>query len=186
MTCIVALKTNDGSILMGADSAGVGGLSLSNRKDPKIYRVGEMLIGFTSSYRMGQLLGYSLILPDFHSEYSIDKYMNTMFINAVRDCLKEGGYAKKENEVEQAGFFLVAFKGRIFSIGSDYQVGECFENYDSVGCGSDLALGSLFTSENEKDDIKRINKALEAAARFSAGVRAPFIIEKLDGLKNGK
>lgn len=40
MTCVVALKLDDGRVLMGADSAGVSGLSLEIRSDPKIYRVG--------------------------------------------------------------------------------------------------------------------------------------------------
>lgn len=87
MTCIVALK-DEGRVVMGADSAGVGGYSRSNRMDPKIYRVGSMLIGFTTSFRMGQLLGYSLTLPHHHADVPIEKYMATSFITAVRDCLK--------------------------------------------------------------------------------------------------
>lgn len=52
MTCVVALK-HDGRVYMGADSAGVGGYSLQIRNDPKIYRVKDLLFGFTTSFRMG-------------------------------------------------------------------------------------------------------------------------------------
>lgn len=129
MTCIVALKHTDGEIYMGCDSAGVGGYSRSNRLDPKIYRVGEMLIGFTTSFRMGQLLGYSLTLPRHHADVPSETYMATEFINAVRACLKNGGWAEKEKEVERGGTFLVAYKGRIFGVQSDYQVAENAEPY---------------------------------------------------------
>jgi ATP-dependent protease HslVU (ClpYQ) peptidase subunit len=181
MTCVVALR-HEGVIYMGCDSAGVGGYSRSNRLDPKIYRVGgAMLIGFTTSFRMGQLLGYSLTLPRHHADVPIENYMATAFINAVRDCLKAGGWAEKEKEQERGGNFLVAYKGRIFEIQGDYQVAENAEPYSAVGCGFDLALGSLFTSGRVSNATarERVEEALQAAATFSAGVHPPFRIEEL-------
>lgn len=180
MTCVVALRADDGRILMGADSAGVGGYSMQNRADPKIYRVGEALIGFTTSFRMGQLLGYGLSLPDHHADVSIEQFLVTSFVDAVRGCLKAGGYAHKENEVERGGTFLLAYRGRIFCVGDDYQVGERAEPFDAVGCGFDLALGSLHaTGDLEVAPEKRVVMALHAASQFSAGVRPPFIVKTL-------
>lgn len=181
MTCVVALR-HEGVIYMGCDSAGVGGYSRSNRLDPKIYRVGGvMLIGFTTSFRMGQLLGYALTLPHHHADVTVEAYMATAFINAVRDCLKAGGWAEKDKEQERGGTFLVAYRGRIFGVQSDYQVAENAEPYNACGCGEDLALGSLFTSERAMadDPRARVGLALEAAAAFSAGVYPPFRIEEL-------
>lgn len=180
MTCVVALR-HEKTIYMGCDSAGVGGYSRQNRMDPKIYRVGEMLIGFTTSFRMGQLLGYSLTLPRHHADVPPENYMATSFITAVRDCLKAGGWAEKEKEQERGGTFLVAYKGRIFEVEGDYQVGERAEPFSAVGCGVDLALGSLYTSERMtvNGPRARIEMALEAAAAFSAGVYPPFRIEEL-------
>lgn len=179
MTCVVALR-HEGVIYMGCDSAGVGGYSRSNRLDPKIYRVGAMLLGYTSSFRMGQLLGYSLTLPHHHADVAVEKYMATVFINAVRDCLKAGGWAQNEKGNEVGGFFLVAYKGRIFEVQSDYQVAENAESYGAVGCGTDLALGSFYTSQGRVPDPReRVELALQAAAAFSAGVYPPFKIEEL-------
>ncbi len=180
MTCIVALRDN-GGVYMGCDSAGVGGYSRVNRVDPKIYRVGKMLIGFTTSFRMGQLLGYSLTVPKHHSDEPIESFMCTTFIGAVRDCLKGGGWAERDKEQERGGNFLVAYRGRIFEVEGDYQVGERADPYNAVGCGSDLALGSLYASAHitgisAKD---RVTLALEAAAAFSAGVHPPLRIEYL-------
>lgn len=181
MTCIVALR-HEGVIYMGCDSAGVGGYSRQNRMDPKIYRVGAMLIGFTTSFRMGQLLGHALVVPQHYQEVAVERYMVTSFIDAVRTCLKNGGWAEKEKEQEKAGTFLVAYKGRIFEIDNDYQVGERAEPYGAVGCGFDLALGSLHASghiENIVGPKDRVRMALEAAAAFSAGVYPPFRFEEL-------
>lgn len=178
MTCIVALR-HKGVIYMGCDSAGVGGwYARSNRVDPKIYRVGDSLIGFTTSFRMGQLLGHALALPHHHADVAVEKYMVTSFIDAVRSCLKNGGWAEREKEQERGGVFLVAYRGRIFEIESDYQVGERDEPFSAVGCGADLALGSFYSSEG-LDPRKRVELALQAAAAFSAGVHPPFRIEEL-------
>jgi ATP-dependent protease HslVU (ClpYQ) peptidase subunit len=181
MTCVVALKHN-GAIYMGADSAGVGGLSLVVRQDPKIYRVGPVLFGFTTSFRMGQLLGHSFTMPERNREIPLARFMVTTFVDAVRNCLKTGGYAKKENERESAGTFLVAIEGRLFNIADDYQVGEADFPYDAVGCGCDLALGSLYTTAQIAPAInprERLRLALRAAQQFSAGVREPFRFEVL-------
>ena len=62
MTCIVGLI--DGNrVWMGGDSAGVSGLDITVRSDPKVFRNGDFLIGFTSSFRMGQLLAFRLRPP---------------------------------------------------------------------------------------------------------------------------
>ena len=67
-------------------------------------------MGFTTSFRMGQLLRYSLKPPRRHPDDEINQFMVVTFTNAVRECLKAGGYASKKDDVESAGTFLVAIK----------------------------------------------------------------------------
>lgn len=177
MTCIVALAHGD-AVYMGADSAAVGGWSLMPRLDPKIYRVGPFLIGFTTSFRMGQLLAYKLSVPPRDVGADPFEFMCTTFVEAVRDCLKTGGYASRESERESGGVFLCAYEGRIFRIDNDYQVGECLMNFAACGCGEDLALGSLYSTAG-MEPVMRVKTALCAAELFSAGVRGPFNIETL-------
>jgi hypothetical protein len=176
MTCVAAW-IEEGTVWMGADSAGVGGWDLTVRADEKVFINGEFLMGFTSSFRMGQLLRYSLQSPFRHPGVSIEKFMTTDFVDAVRNCLKTGGFAKKTNESEEGGTFLVGYHGRLFRIGDDYQVGESQQPFDAVGCGAALALGALHATRSMKADPKeRLTRALEAAEQFSAGVRGPFTI----------
>lgn len=174
MTCIVGLVDN-GRIYMGGDSAGVSGLSLTIRRDEKVFQNGEFLIGFTSSFRMGQLLRYKLSPPTRHPDTDTYQYMATEFIDAVRQCLKEGGYAKKENEVEEAGMFLVGYQSELFFVDSDYQVGRGSNPYHAIGCGQDAALGVMYATEGRLP-MERIKLALQAAERFSIGVRGPFTV----------
>lgn len=177
MTCIVGVA-HKGKVFIGGDSAGVAGLRICSRADSKVFVNGEFVMGFTSSFRMGQLLRYKLSPPKRHQDDDLMKYMVTEFVDAVRHCLKSGGYAGKTNEVESGGTFLVGVAGRLFSIESDYQVAEHHFDYHAVGCGGELAMGALAaTQDTVKDPEKRIALALAAAERHSAGVSAPFVVE---------
>ncbi len=171
VTCIVGLEY-DGRVIIGGDSAGVAGYSITVRADTKVFRNSEFIMGFTSSFRMGQLLRYSLV-PPLPQTWDIDRFMATDFISAVRDCLREGGYARNESGSEEGGVFLVGIRGRLYRIDSDFQIGRSIDLYDAVGCGEEFALGSLFGSAH-LDPLERVGLALEAAAYHSSAVCPPF------------
>lgn len=179
MTCIVGIIEN-GKVYMGADSAGVAGLDITRRKDAKVFHNGEFLIGYTSSFRMGQLLRFKFKPPEYRPDKKdLYEYMCTDFVEAVRKCFKDGGYARKNNEEESAGCFLVGAYGRLFQLESDYQIGESINNYDSIGCGANYAKGALFVIDRENYEPEdKIKRALLAASEHSAGVCGPFEIIK--------
>jgi hypothetical protein len=175
MTCVIAIKEN-GVVYMGADSAGSDLCTIRTRIDPKVHKVGPFMFGFTTSFRMGQLLAHAFKAPDRDPRVATEKFMSTTFVDAVRDCLKAGGYAAKREEVEQGGTFLVAYEGRVFTIYDDYQVAEGALAYEAVGCGTDMAMGSLYTTQGSTmAAAARIDMALRAAEAFSCGVRGPFL-----------
>lgn len=175
MTCIAALIEN-GTVYMGGDSAGVSGLSISIRADQKVFTNGEFVMGFTSSFRMGQLLQYKFTPPNQPSNKTDMAFMVTDFIDSIRECFGQNGFGKTSDKTNnEGGTFLVGFKGKLYRIDSDFQVGQTVCGYDSVGCGASIALGSLHSTVGKKPR-DRIRMALEAAAQHSAGVAAPFLI----------
>jgi len=177
MTCIVGLVA-DGRVHIGGDSAGVAGLDLRLRADLKVFKNDGFLFGFTSSFRMGQLLRYSLQIPKRHPDKDLMAYMATDFVDAVRNCLKNGGFATKSSEAEAGGTFLVGHAGRLFLIAGDYQVGESRGAYEACGCGESYACGALFAN-TALAPMDRVRQALAAAEAHSAGVRGPFHIESI-------
>lgn len=173
MTCIVGLS-HKGRVFMGADSAGVAGLDLTVRADQKIFTNGPFLMGFTSSFRMGQLLRYALSPPKRYDK-EVMTFMCTDFVDATRNCLKSGGFASKNLEKESGGQFLVGYEGRVFAVFDDYQVAESVAGYDAVGSGESYAKGVLFATSGKPPEA-RIKLALRAAEQHSAGVRSPFCV----------
>ena len=186
MTCIAAVA--DGTtVWMGADSAAVSGWESLPRRDPKVFAVGQFLIGYTSSFRMGQLLRWNLDAPPIGEEIDgrvieLEEYMQTIFVDAVRSTLAAGGFATKEKEQEAGGTFMVGVRGRLFFVGDDYQVGELLTPYNAIGCGAHIALGALFALARHGPipAERRVSIALQAAAEFSSGVRPPFTVWRLD------
>lgn len=177
MTCIVGIvDKKENRVIVGGDSAESAGNSIYIRKDTKVFKNGDFVIGCTSSFRMIQLLRFSFKPPEITKD--IYEYMCTDFINAVRVCFKDGGYLQKnEGGDDIGGTFLVAYKNRLFKIENDFQVAENLDGFDAVGCGADFALGVLFSFQSQDITTEdKVLKSLEAAEYLALGVCRPFII----------
>jgi hypothetical protein len=200
MTCIVGLESG-GNVYIGADSAATSGLALCVRADTKVFRNGPFLIGFTTSFRMGQLLQFKLHPPDHPAGMSTFEFLVTLFVDRVRSCLRTGGFAKRKEEQEFAGSFLLGYRGSLYSLDSDYQVARAADGICAVGCGAHIALGALHalnyiaplnpnfpdqggvtfppaveTASSTITPQKRLEVALDAAQRWNSAVRSPFVI----------
>jgi ATP-dependent protease HslVU (ClpYQ) peptidase subunit len=185
MTCIAEL-VKGGNVYIAGDSAGSNNWhQLTLRLDRKVFRRDDlnMIFGCCGSYRMTQLLHYVFAPPlPASEEEDLEHYMATTFIDAVRSCFTEGGFAKKKEEREKGGSFLVGLRGRLFQIESDYQVGVSLDGYAAIGSGDDIALGALFATRYlDMPSEQRLTLALEAAQHHIISVRAPFLIECLEG-----
>jgi hypothetical protein len=182
MTCIVGLVHN-GVTYIGADSLGSTPYTKAVRKDRKVFRLknsDKVIIGATHSFRMTQLLMYSDELideRDIKDDLINHEYMVTKFIPNVIDLFEKNGFSRIDQNEKVGGRFLVGYKDKLYSIDSDFQVGESLCKYDALGSGSDFALGSLHSTEGYiESPIVRIHMALQAATQFAIGVEPPFYI----------
>lgn len=184
MTCIVGFVDKDNSVYIGGDRAGVAGVSLRVREDTKVFKKGKFAFGYTSSFRMGQLIRFKFTPPKHRPEEKDDfEYMCTDFIDELRICLKDGGYAKNDSNVETGGTFLVGYRGKLYQIACDFQVGITLGTFDSVGCGEDYAMGamSVLSKDSKMSAEDKILEALKVTESMCAGVRGPFDIVKIGG-----
>jgi len=174
MTCIVGIAEN-GVVYMGADSA-AGERSIS--QPHKIFRIGGLLIGYTTSWRMGQILEHHLDVEDHEEGWTDMAYLVRCFIPAVRKCLQEQGYTKIENNQEEAGSFLVGYHGHLYHVFSNFQVLEMTDGFDACGYGEDFALGAMYVLGHSASPPRmKIFSCLKAAAHFSGYIQEPFYIE---------
>lgn len=176
MTCIVACK-GESSIVIAGDSAGVAGLNVTIRKDPKVFENGDFCIGFTSSFRMGQIL-MDTKLPSNTTGIDDFKFMRTHFVAAIKKAFVKHGFGKEHgDEGHEGGTFIVVFNNTIFEINDDFQVGIPEDRFTSVGSGEEIAKGAMYAAleiYGEQNPAIVCEIALKAATRFNAGVRPPF------------
>lgn len=177
MTCIVAF-TDSKTVTLGADSCSTNGWSSQIRKDKKLFKCfnGTGVIGFTSSWRMGQLLRFEIDKNLFPAENEdIEQFLICKFIPHLREIARKNGALSTEKGVEELGQFIVGVRGMIFVIEPDFSVSQIACNYAAVGCGQQVAEGSMYaTSRSAISAKKQINIALHAAAAHSVGVKPPF------------
>ena len=173
LTCIVGM-TYKGKVYIGADSIGSDGFTQNIRKESKVFKNGEFLVGCTSSFRMIDLLKWKFNPPTVKDD-NLYKFMVVDFVDAVLNLFVDNGYCVTTGDWE-SGCFLVGVKGELSSIESDFQVYE--QDYYSVGSGCYHALGSLYTGKRNSP-IKDIEKALETTEHFVTTVKRPFVIESI-------
>lgn len=175
MTCIVGIA-EDGKVYIGGDSLGSNGHNKKEFTRPKVFKNGDFILGYTSSYRMGQLLEASFEAPErLTSETDDFKYLINKVIPAIKSCFKTAGYEESKSGVEQGGIFLIGYKGCLYKIQADYSMLGSSEA--ATGSGQDFAIGSLHTSaEFEMTPKERITAAIEAASFNCATVGGPVNI----------
>lgn len=176
MTAIVGI-TDGRQVVIGGDSFGGNTTYGCIRSDPKVFKNGPYVLGFTSSFRMGQVLKYAG-LPDPRGT-DLHKFMSTKFIDGIRRVFKKAGIATMQNQTESCGTFLVGYKNRLFLIADDYQVGESERGYFAIGAGIEVASGALHVLTKHKNNANLRTKvllALEAAAEHTPTVAGPMTI----------
>jgi len=196
MTCIVGLEKS-GTVWMGGDSAGTAGnMHQRVRGDKKVFIKGEFIIGFCGSFRMGQLLQYSLVLPEQPEGKGDFEFLVTDFIDALKVCLKpKPGEEKQEQQLtitdllkrghradedDLSPSFLFGYRGHLYGVQGDYQITKPEEGFDAMGSGADIAVGAMHASvKTWQNPRKRLTQALDASAKNNAAVRPPFTILSL-------
>lgn len=186
MTCIVGL-VEKGVVWMGGDTCGSDGWASETFVGSKVFTNGPFLLGYTSSFRYGQLMQNGLAMNRVWLESDLEHYMRTTFIDCLRNSLKAGGWSTTKDGRELGGDCLIGVQGRLFHIQEDYAVIESRARYDACGSGYLVAKGALAALHDANvalDPEAMLTLALRAAEKHVAGVRAPFNIIKQEPPKS--
>jgi ATP-dependent protease HslVU (ClpYQ) peptidase subunit len=170
VTCIVGISHNN-KVYIGGERGSSDGSSILPLTRPKVKRCNDYLIGYAGSQGIGELLHF-IDLPPINNK-NIEKTLRTSFISSLKDAIEQYGNAShlEDNSTD----WLVGVNGKLFEISSeDWHVAEF--TYSAIGSGGPIALGSLHTTQNWKDQEKRIRYALQAAVDISPTCLGPIDI----------
>lgn len=175
MTCIVGIA-KDGKVYIGADSCASNSHLKHRSERPKVFKNGDFIIGYTSSFRMGQLLEFEWSPPARDEGNSDYQYLIKQAIPSIQKLFKDHRFGKEKDSEQQGGTFIVGYKGRVYYVQDDFSVIEPSDGFYSVGSGEEWALGSLYSTRDWEDPVKRIEMAISAAEYYCCTVSGPIVI----------
>jgi len=160
---------------MGSDSCGSNDFAKISIDAPKIFLSGEVLIGYAGSFRIHDILQFTK-LPKRPKNMDAKEYLVTSVIKKIRKVFQENGF---ENQHDGSGdMCLVGCRGKLYYISADFSLVRNPAKYASIGSGSSVAMGSLYTTGYlpATKVEERITIALRAASEHARGVAAPYHI----------
>lgn len=180
MTCIAAIKTDDG-VWMGGDSATVHNNVVQPCIGTKVFRRGAMLVGMSGFTQDRAVLQYYLRFPDHPDGIYPNTYPAIYAIEAIMNAFRRGGVSDKEH-----GAIIVSFHQLLFVLFDKTLGRENICLHVAVGSGGKVAMRSLHaTGKFGMDPMGRIIVALKAASEHADYVRPPFHVEKLETVDYG-
>lgn len=178
MTCIIGLEAND-KVYLGCDSAMVQNWSISYTKQPKIFKLGEFLIGIAGFPRTAQLLQYQLTLkPQLPSQKDFE-YLCTEFSTSVKQVLAYNNHITNndgDNLIPESSL-LFGYRKHLYQLDVNFQVTQTIDKFSAIGSGQDLALGAMAALNQqlsfwEPEEI--VKYALGISAKYNICVAKPF------------
>lgn len=169
MTCIVGMVKND-QIYMAGDLMGSNGYTKKVYPDSKVFLNGEFLLGYTSSFRMGQILEWNWEPPLRQEGISDRQYMQLNVVESLRDTFATFGYGIKQGLEDLGGTFLIGYRGKLYEMQDNFSL---LQNEDFVAVGSgqyhaEAVMHVLYNTEIHPFDI--LQEAISTAAHFTSSV----------------
>lgn len=184
MSVVVAIKS-EGKIVIGADSQVTKGGTRTTLKNPNNYKIWKVngcencLMAHVGNVRDANIVRLMNDIVDDYDEYRERvnyRFVVKYLVPEITKSLKEAGFLKMSDGYLDCmdSSFLFAYRDQLFLINSDGCVIE-IDDYVAIGSGSQEAIGSLLSTEGQKDR-RRIVKAIKASAANDIYVDYPIIL----------
>lgn len=175
MTCIVAFK-QDGKTWIAGDMLGSNGDTKKLIAQPKVFKNKNLFIGYTTSFRFGQVLEHAWNPPRHIAEDKSDmKYLVEDAIPSMMQCLKDSG-VKEIADFGGYGDCIIVYNQKIYHMQSDNAILE-YSDYESCGSGAVMAnaLMEWHTNGEELVDFS-VMKLFSTISKLSCGVSEEYIV----------
>jgi ATP-dependent protease HslVU (ClpYQ) peptidase subunit len=179
MTCCVVYK-EDNKIYLAGDKQGSNGNTKRRYKHPKVFKNGKFHFGYTTSFRLGQLLEHHWEAPEKRPSQTEDTYIFVSVLNSIKRLFKEDDFDKDGN---CGGTFIMVYNNRMFVIYSDYQFVE-IDDFAAIGCGEDEAEAVLYTLDmidNNLNPEDKLKLAIEVSSFRKCGISSECDIIVVEG-----
>jgi len=191
MSLVVAIRTPDRGVFVGADSAIISGsdehdqtiTSISPELNPKIMKRGPYVAAGVGSARILnvlRLVEWPELPPEALTDLEVaTKHVVAVIVPVVLNTYEENGLAMEQipGAMIYHGQFVLAFGNYLFDIGPDLSAVTYDIPYIALGGAAKLATGALGVATELLDDpVEQIKMAMSTASFHSTMCCAPFTI----------
>ena len=179
MTCILGMEYL-GKVHIVCDSCASNLYNYSIISFPKLFKKNDLLIGYTGTFRYGQIIQYKTSFPDKQKIQTDFEYLSTTVVDTIRNALKNNGSVQTKDNIEESLCdCVIGYNGSIYVFQSDFSIIQYKNSIASVGCGSISAKSALMGLQLnrglEKTDPKTLlEEALSIVTNFDCHVKEPF------------
>lgn len=196
MTCIIAHTDGVSSFLAG-DKLGSNGFTKTVQTEPKVFekefiklhddgltRTKEvMALGYTTSFRMGQLLNYNLNLPEQDASQTFSQYLVLKVIPIIRQMFKEEWGARDASQDVGGGQFIILHNHTIYEVQEDFSVLQPKTRITAVGSGTYHAIAAMQAYiEVENESKKPLHERIKSIFKIVSD-NVTSVSEEFDVLK---
>lgn len=155
MTCIVGVEV-EGKVVLAGDVLGSNGFNKNNYSQPKVFKHNNMIFGYTSTFRFGQVIQHHL--DDLYPPETTD--ISECFKWGVKVFVPKVNKVLKETETEK-GTMLFGFNGLLWTLQNDSSILHSQSGFASVGSGMYHAAGAL-DAYQRLGKMNTLNEAIDS------------------------
>ena len=177
MTCIIAFKDTMNNVFLIGDKCGSNGNTKDICVEPKVFHKNGFMIGYTTSFYMGQLLKHVWEVPEKNDSEGVDYYLHNTIRKSLINMFKINNFGEHENGYN-IGDFILIYDSRIFTVYADMQIFE-HKYLSSVGCGDVAARAAIEAYLNSGVSIQpedMLTSTMEIVSNICCGVSKDYDI----------
>lgn len=176
MTCIAAVVEKD-KMYMAADTMMSDGVSKTSLAIPKLFIIGNIMVGFAGSLRAAQVIQYTVDPPEQEEHQDDIEYLVCNVVPDIQVALAEAGAIHNDaGMLDTNTEFLLGYKNNLYILQVDFSVIQSPYQYLAIGTGAEVALGALHATNKYKiKPADRLDLAINAAAAIMQSVGKPVI-----------
>lgn len=141
MTCIMAVETCDDNVVLAGDYLGSNGFTKAIFSGSKIFKHSNMMFGYTSTFRFGQII--ECVLDDNSLYPPVDKADTYSWL--VRNFVPKLKATLKEEDYTSGGNAILVINAQVWELQPDFSVLRAESGVNAVGSGEYHAISSLLT-----------------------------------------
>lgn len=169
MTCVAGIVDGP-KVWLGGDSANSSKVEIVTTVDPKVFQLGEWVLGYAGDLAFGDVLRYRIAMPRLSKNSNIDQLVHVDLIDEILAACKR----RSIDSADERGEAIVGVRGRLYVIDTDLSIREA-RGFASIGNGGIAARCALAESAKSRRTPKtRLKSALEIAAEYTKDVRPPW------------